>query len=44
MKKFYKTALITAGILFAIGAIILIICTFAGGSSFYHDIKSGNIS
>lgn len=44
MKKFYKTALITAGILFAIGAIILIICTFAGGPSFYHDIKSGNIS
>lgn len=43
MKKFYKSSLITAGILFATGSIILIICTFAGGSSFYHNIRSGNI-
>ncbi len=28
MKKFYKNALITAGILFAAGAVILVICTF----------------
>ena len=44
MKKFYKNALITAGILFAVGAVILVICTFVGGSSFHNDVKSGNIS
>ena len=44
MKKFYKNALITAGILFAAGAVILVICTFVGGSSFHNDVKSGNIS
>ena len=43
MKKFYKNALITAGILFAVGAVILVICTFVGGSSFHNDVKSGNI-
>ena len=30
MKKFYKNALITAGILLAVGAVILVICTFVG--------------
>ena len=44
MKKFYKNALITAGILFAAGAVISVICVFVGGSSFHNDVKSGNIS
>ena len=39
MKKFYKNALITAGILFAAGAVISVICVFVGGSSFHNDVK-----
>jgi len=53
MKKFAKASLITAGILFIIGAVILIICSFFAGSmrsalsdtvsSELHSTLNGNI-